>query len=363
MRNMTALLLAGMMAFSLTGCGGSGNSTATAAATEAQTTTSAAAEAVKEDSTAASGTDKKAEALNIYGIYKSESTYFVNEAASIEKTLGELSEKYGFEATWHFNNCDGDPEKFMTLVDTAIADKCDAILACIPDQTMSQSVVDKCTAAGVPIIAVDDGLVDDAGEKIAPWFGIDAYNIGYAAGEWMAEYAATNNLLEDESVGLLYMTMDTVSSCVPRTEGERDAWKEKVGDALAERTYSADYVSTQEDAFNNASAVITGHPEIKTWLVMVASEYGALGAGAAIENAGLAESSCVITLGCDEMVGQWADGNYEIVGAAAYFSGKVVGKEAITSVVEHLVNGVELPKEYATPAVICTPENYQDVVL
>ncbi|MCI8454928.1 MAG: substrate-binding domain-containing protein [Lachnospiraceae bacterium] len=363
MRKMMALLLAGAMALSLTGCSGSGTNTTTAAAAEAQTTTAAATEATKEQTTAAPEADTKLEGLNIYGIYKSESAYFVNEAASIEKTLQELGEQYGFEATWHFNNCDGDPEKFMTLVDTAIADKCDAILACVPDQTMSQSVVDKCAAAGVPIIAVDDGLIDDAGEKIAPWFGIDAYNIGYAAGEWMAEYAATNNLLEDETVGLLYMTMDTVSSCVPRTEGERDAWKEKAGDALADRTYSADYVSTQEDAFNNASAVITGHPEIKTWLVMVASENGALGAGAAVENAGLAESSCVITLGCDEMVGQWADGNYEIVRAASYFSGKVVGKEAITSVVEYLVNGTEIPKEYATPAVICTPENYQDVVL
>lgn len=356
MRKWTALLLAGALAFSLAGCSSGGSSETTAGTTAAEVE-----ETAKEMDGAEAGNSEKS--LNIYGIYKSESAYFVNEAASIEKTLMELAEQQGFTATWHFNNCDGDPEKFMTLVDTAIADKCDAILACVPDQTMSQSVVDKCEAAGVPIVAVDDGLIDDAGAKIAPWFGIDAYNIGYAAGEWMADYASENNLLEDETVGLLYMTMDTVSSCVPRTEGERAAWKEKLGDAMSERTYAADYVSTQEEAFNNASAVITGHPEIKTWLVMVASEYGALGAGAALENAGLAENSCVITLGCDEMVGQWADGNYEVVRAAAYFSGKVVGKEAITSVVDYLINGTDMPLEYATPAVICTPENYQDIVL
>lgn len=351
MRKWTALLLAGAMAFSLAGCSSDGG-----------TETTAAAETTEAKSTAAEdGGDEKN--LNIYGIYKSESAYFVNEASSIEQTLMELAEENGYTATWHFNNCDGDPEKFMTLVDTAIADKCDAILACVPDQTMSQAVVDKCEAAGVPIVAVDDGLIGDDGEKIAPWFGIDAYNIGYAAGEWMADYAMENDLLEDEAVGLLYMTMDTVSSCVPRTEGERDAWKEKLGDAMADRTYSADYVSTQEEAFNSASAIITGHPEIKTWLVMVASENGALGSGAALENAGLAETSCVITLGCDEMVGQWEDGNYEVVRAASYFSGKVVGKEAIISVFEYLTNGTEMPLEYATPAVICTPENYKDIVL
>lgn len=59
---------------------------------------------------------------------------------------------------------------------------------------------------GVPIIAVDDGLIDTDGNKIAPWFGIDAYNIGYTAGEWMADYAKENDLLDDPSVGLLYMT-------------------------------------------------------------------------------------------------------------------------------------------------------------
>ena len=54
-----------------------------------------------------------------------------------------------------------------------------------------------------------------------------------------------------------------------------------------------------EDAYNGASAMIAGHPEIKSWLVMVASEQRALGVASAIENAGLADTSCVVTLGCD----------------------------------------------------------------
>ena len=350
MKKFVSLLLAGMMALSLVACGGSDSSSSAAPVGSTPAASSAAA-------------GGKVEALNIYGIYKSESTYFVNEAASIEKTLSELGEKYGFEATWHFNNCDGDPEKYMTLIDTAIADNADAIVTCIPDQTMSQSVVDKCNEAGVPIIAVDDGLIDTEGNKIAPWFGIDAYNIGYTAGEWMADYAKENDLLDDPSVGLLYMTMETVSSCVPRTEGEKDAWKDKLGDALSDRTYEADYVSMSEEAYNSASAVVTAHPEIKTWLVMTPSENGVLGCGAVLEEAGLDGTSCIIALGADEMANQWADGNYSVCRASAYFSGKVVGKEAITAVVEYLVNGTEIPAEYATPAVIVTPDNYADYVL
>ena len=128
------------------------------------------------------------------------------------------------------------------------------IVTCIPDQTMSQSVVDKCKDAGVPIIAVDDGLIDTDGNKIAPWFGIDAYNIGYTAGEWMADYAKKNDLLDDPSVGLLYMTMETVSSCVPRTEGEKDAWKDKLGDALSDRTYAVSYTHLRPARCRRAGA-------------------------------------------------------------------------------------------------------------
>lgn len=355
MRRVATCLMAGMLVFSLAGCGQK---------EEGKTTKPAAAETeMTEVKTETARDEGETKALNIYGIYKSESAYFVNESNSIEKTLMELGQEHGFQATWHFNNCDGDPEKFMTLVDTALADDCDAILVCVPDQTMSGAVVDKCQEAGVPVVAVDDPLANDAGEKIAPWFGIDAYNIGYAAGDWLADYAIANSLPDDDSTGLLYMTMETVSSCVPRTEGEKAAWAEKIGDAMENRTYSADYTTTQEEAFNNASAVITGHPEIQKWLVMVASENGAMGAAAALENAGLDGDSCVITLGCDEIVGQWADGNFMVVRAASYFSGKVVGKEAITSVVNHLVNGTEIPLEYATPAVICSPEDYEDIVL
>ena len=352
MKKLIAMLLALVMVLSLAACGAKAP-----AETEAPAADAPAAEAPAETEAAAPKT------LNIYGIYKSESPYFVNEAASIEKTLLAKGEEYGAEVNWHFLNCDGDAEKYMTQIDTAIADNADAIVTCIPDQTMSEAVVAKCEAAGVPIVACDDPLKDGDNNKLAPWFGIDAYNIGYAAGEWMAAYATDNGLVEDESVGILYMTMNTTSSCVPRTEGEKKAIADNLGTAMDARTYEVDYITTMEDAYNGASAMIAGHPEIKTWLVMVASEQGALGVASAIENAGLAETSCVVTLGCDETTGHWEEGNYAVIRAAAYFSGKVVGKAAIEAVVEYIINGTEMPAEYATPAVMVDPTNYKDHVL
>lgn len=356
MRKALSLLLALVMVLGLVACG----STTSEPTAAPETKPAAEAPAAPETEAPAEEGDKN---LNVYGIYKSDGAYFVNEGWSLENTLTQIAEENGYTVSWHYLTCDMDPEKCMTLIENAIADKADAIVTCVPDQTMSQAVVERCNEAGVPVIAVDDGLIDEAGNKIAPWFGIDAYNIGYAAGEWLADYAKDNNLLEDESVGLLYMTMSTVSSCVPRTEGAQQAWADKLGDAMADRTFYGDYETTMELAYNAASAVITANPQIKTWLVMNPSENGALGSGSALEEAGLDDTSCVVNLGGDEMANQWDSGNYSVVKVCAYFSGFVVGREAGKAVANYLIFGTELPGEYATPAEMMTQDNYLDVVI
>lgn len=365
MKKFIALLLAALMVLSLVACASQTETTTEPAATETAAdetkTEETAAEPAAEEAPAAEEGDKD---LNVYGIYKSDGAYFVNEGWSLENAMKQIAEPAGYTVSWHYLSCDMDPEKCMSLVENAIADKADAIVICVPDQTMSISVVERCDEAGVPVIAVDDGLIDADGNKIAPWFGIDAYNIGYAAGEWAADYAKENGLIDDESAGLLYMTMSTVSSCVPRTEGEKQAWADKLGaDAMADRTFEGDYETTMELAYNAASSVITANPQIKSWLVMVPSENGALGAGSALEEAGLAETSCVINLGGDEMINQWDAGNYSVVRVSAYFSGLVVGREAGTALANYLINGTELPAEYATPAEMMDQSNYNDIAI
>ena len=132
---------------------------------------------------------------------------------------------------------------------------------------------------------------------------------------------------------------------------------------MSDRTFEGDYETTMELAYNATSAVITANPQIKSWLVMVPSENGALGGGAALEEAGLAETSCVVNLGGDEMINQWDAGNYSVVRVCAYFSGLVVGREAGTAIANYLINGTELPAEYATPAEMMDPTNYNEIAI
>ena len=181
------------------------------------------------------------------------------------------------------------------------------------------------------MVACDDALQNDAGDKLAPWVGINAYVIGQANGDWLAAYAKDNNLVEDEQCGLLLLTMDTVSSCVPRAEGEYDNFTANCPDFPAERIFKADYDGTTDKGNVAATSVITAHPEIKKWLVTGANEEGTIGAVRALESAGLDGDACVVGLGGymakDEWNGKGADGT--CMKAATYFSSDSVGKGSV----------------------------------
>lgn len=295
----------------------------------------------------------------IYDITKTDGTYFNNEAKGAASAIKSLSEKYGFTYDFHFLGTDNDPEKHMTTIENAIADKADVIITCVPDQTMSLAVKERCEEAGVLLIAVDDGIIDDEGNKIVPWRGIDAYNIGYAAGEWAANYILENNLVDDPTVGILYQTMDTVSSCVPRTNGEIQAIHDIIGDAMDSRAWRADYQTTSELAYESSSAVIAAHPEITRWVIMNASENGTMAAAALLDEQGL-EDSVIVSLGADQCVQQWPEGNWTKVEAATYFSGIKIGIQAGTDAIEYLINGTEMDLEFAVPAVIVNKDTWQE---
>lgn len=347
---LSTILALTMAAGMMTGCGSTSETVADSAATD--TAEAATTEAV---STEEAGTTAKEGGLTIYGIYKAgDQTWFIDEGDAAKAACEANGDTFVY--------CDSqmNPESCLKYVDTAIAEKADGIVMCIPDQTMSQAVVDKCKEAGMPIVAVDDAL-EVNGEKIAPWVGIDGYVIGQANGEWMAGYAKDNNLIEDEECGVLFLTMDTVSSCVPRTEGEKDKFFEKTSFDES-RVFYGDNDGTTDKGNQAATAVITANPQIKKWLVMSANEESAIGAVRALETAGLDADSCVIGLGAYLAKDEWNEGKDICMKASCYFSADSIGGTSIQVLTDYINNGTEIPKETAVPATVCTPETYKDVM-
>ncbi len=303
-----------------------------------------------------SNAGQKDDKLIVYGIYKAgDQTWFIDEGKAAEEAV----EAAGGE--FIYVDAKMNPEEYLKAIDNAIANNADGIVTCIPDQTMSQAVVTKCEQAGIPIVAADDALQDGAGKKLAPWVGIDGYNIGAANGEWLAKYVKENNLATDPEVGMLLMTMDTVSSCVPRAEGEYDKFTELVPEFDTAKIYKADYDGTTDKGNTAAAAVFTAHPEIKKWIVTGANEEGTIGATRALESAGLDKNACVVGLGAymakDEWNNKGADGT--AMKAAAYFSSDSVGAGSVKVLLD-MINGKDVEMETAVDAVVVTPENYKE---
>ncbi len=342
-----ALLLTSAMLIGLTGCA--------AITTEAPAPAPApAAEAEAEDS----GDEAQSGGGVVYGIYKAgDQTWFIDEGDAAKGAVEAKGDSFTYV------DAKMSPEEYLKAIDNAIANNAKGIVTCIPDQTMSQAVIDKVAEAGIPIVAADDALQDTDGNKLAPWVGINAYVIGQANGDWIAEYAKANNLETDPECGLLIMTMDTVSSCVPRAEGEYDNFTAACPDFDTEKIFKADYDGTTEKGNTAAAAIFTAHPEITKWLVTGANEEGTIGACRALESAGLDADACVVGLGAymakDEWNNKGADGT--CMKAAAYFSSDSVGVGSV-DVLYALINGEEPPMETAVDAIVVTPENYKEVM-
>lgn len=352
-RKVLTMLMAGAMVCGmLSGCGGNTEQAETSSP-EPATEESDAKEPEAEEPEAQADGD-----LLVYGIYKAgDQTWFIDEGDAAKAAVEAAG------GTFVYVDAKMNPEEYLKAVDNAIANNASGIVTCIPDQTMSQAVVSKCEEAGIPVVAADDALQDEAGEKLVPWVGINAYVIGEANGEWLANYVTENDLAADPEVGMLILTMDTVSSCVPRAEGEFDKFTEMVPDFDQAKIFKADYDGTTDKGNTAAAAVFTAHPEIKKWLVTGANEEGTIGACRALESAGLDKDACVVGLGAYMAKDEWntkgADGT--CMKAAAYFSSNSVGTGSV-EVLLGILAGEEVEMETAVDAVVVTPETYKDVM-
>lgn len=292
--------------------------------------------------------------LVVYGIYKSgDQEWFLNEGAAARKTVEEAGGEF------YYVDVALEGQKMLDAIEQAHANGADGIVTCTPDQTMSQNIVDLCNEYGIAVVACDDAL-EVNGEKIAPWVGIAGYDIGSSCAEWLCSYIDEKGLKDDAACGVLIMTMSTVSSCVPRTDGEYDVLSAKFPEFEQDgRLFYADYDGTTEKGNTAAAAVITGNPQISKWMVMGANEEGIIGVVRALETAGVdAESACV-GMGAYMAAEEYEKGS--CLKASPYFSDVAIGTYSVNTLF-NLIDGAEVEMETAVPAEITTPENYHDIL-
>ena len=138
MKKMIALLLALVMAFALVACGGQENN---------QT----------------SGNEEGSDKILIGAIYRDlTQTWFEKESTAAKATADEL----GIDIL--IGDGQEDPAVLIDVLDSFITQGIQGLVINTCDQGLSQTILDKCAAAGIPVCAVDVPLIDDNGTHIAP---------------------------------------------------------------------------------------------------------------------------------------------------------------------------------------------------
>lgn len=330
---ISAILVMAMAASMLAGCSAGGSET-TAKTTEAKTEAKAAetkGESQAADTQAADTQAAKAESGEgpvIGYICKDLSQqWFIQVTDVLKSHAAELGAKEVILADTSMN-----PEKYLTAVDNMIAQNVDVLIVCPPDQKLSQATVDRCNEAGIKLFADADGLINEEGKHIAPALELDAYKVGQSQGEWMGQYVVDNKLEEDADTAYLCLTMETVSSCKPRSEGALAAFKEKAPKFAEAKIIKADYDGTSEKSFDVTAATITANPDVKNWVVTAPNDEGAQGATRALEQSGKDKEATVSGLGAYLAKDEFKK-DYSCFKSAGYFmaseDGKVIAEAAV----------------------------------
>jgi L-arabinose transport system substrate-binding protein len=291
----------------------------------------------------------------IVAIYKSGTQqYFIDQAEGFTAAAKEL----GYEA--RIINVELDSNLAISAMSDAIASGAKGIGITAPDQALGPALAKAAADAGIPLIATDDPLVDEAGKPV-PFAGFDGVAMGNKVGEKAAELLTASGWLSGTDYGILSTEVQTLSVCNDRTTAAKE--KLAAAGASAESVKVVAYDGTTDAALTAAGPVITANPGINKWIVVACNDEGVLGTTNALKNAGIAPADVIaVGLGAYEACRPWKEGIETGFKAALYLSGKDVGDAAARALINAVEKGEPLPEKTVANTTIVDPTTYADIM-
>lgn len=297
--------------------------------------------------------------LVIAVIYKTlDEAWFQEESEAAKNKALEMGAKDVITINAKMN-----PDVYLSALDNLITQKVNGILICVPDQKLSQLTVDRCKKSNIVVIACDDPLTDAENNYLTPFVGIDSNQIGIDMTNILVDYLETNKRLTDlKSSGLLLMSMNSVSSCLPRTEGQLETFTDRIPNFPKENVFQSQYNGQSEKSFYSAASTITANKNIKNWFVMSANEAGTMGAIKALEQSALSKNAVAVGVGGYVAKDEFQKENSPLI-ASAYIRATEVGQIAAQELMENLLFNKTIPDKYLVKDKIITKDNYKDLIL
>ncbi|WP_372593505.1 substrate-binding domain-containing protein [Actinotalea sp.] len=288
-------------------------------------------------SAAASGAAATGPIEIVYMQKQGDQQYFVDEADGAKAAAEELG-----DVTVTVVNLGTDANKAISELDAAIARKVGGIIMVAPDQAIGPQVMSAAAAAGIPLLASDDGLTSADGTA-APFVGFNGTAMGNAIGDKAAELYTQAGWTADNTK-IIAVGKEDLSVCVQRLDGAADSFSKGASDAPEVIKLGTDNSVT--DALNKAGAVLTAHQTVTNWVVWGCNDESETGVVTALQNQGIAPANIIgVGLGAYLTCKDWAAGQDTGNKAALFISGFDVGSAALKAMVAQVRDGVALPAE------------------
>lgn len=283
--------------------------------------------------------------------------WFVEEVAGAKAVADELGIEF-FNQDVQF-----DSNLAMTAMDTYIAKGISGIVIVVPDTKIGPAVIEKAQNAGIPLIAVDDTILDSNG-KAAPFVGFDAASAGQKVGELIAEYYTNEGWADKSDMVLKAVSVEDqdLEVCNLRTDNASAKLLE-LGIITEDQIIHLPYDNTANSGMDAMAPVITANPDVTHWLLYSCNDDGVLGAWRALQNAGVSADN-VIGVGINGQLAaeEFKKGEPSGLRASLMAMAKVHGGTAVQEIYDYLVNGTPIPEVTFVPAAVMTPDNWQELV-
>lgn len=194
--------------------------------------------------------------------------WFLAEHYAMEAT----AEKYGIEYVAIDANMNN--EKNMQAVENVITEGYDGVIICVTDQGLSMAVANRFKEVGMPVIAIDDALIDENGEDMVPYVGVKTYDFGYEGGQVLAQMALDRDFFADgNTVMVMGGTTSQLQHSAQVVTGHIAALKDELPQLTDDMIMEVDtHTMLFDDAMKAMSAAFNAHPEVTHWIVPCADD-------------------------------------------------------------------------------------------
>ncbi len=275
------------------------------------------------------------------------------EAAAFAATIGEL----GGRST--VGDARRDPRIAVRLVERAVAAGARGISVTAPDASIGPALATVATGAGVPLVATQARILDEAGRPV-PFVGIDDRDLGTTVGATAADLVAASRWKATE-VGVLSVEVQTLASCAARAVGQQEALR--VAGIPPANVVAVPFSGEVRSAEDAALPLITAGPQVARWVVVGCTDQGVQGGLNALATAGFAPPDVIgVGLGADLACRAWARDEETGFRAALFVYGGDVGAAAARVLWDAAQSGDPPPAETIVHGTVVTPESYEDLV-